>query len=274
VKQENEVRKRRVAMTPQLLLVLLTFGAVLAIASLLLRSLTKGFEVQTIDLIFLIIPLLLVALATGNIKSLDIFGLKADFSFSDLWSEAAHTEIRNQISDSTLLDSMDELATAAEGSLQDLRQRLIGRQIEALVFKLGYDGYSGEAVKKYFEALSDSLRVVLVNDPEGKLFAFYNVPDLIRSLGSSEVKYRDLAQWLSNENQEDRSELAKLPGFVGADNAVKANTPKRDALMAMEKLNTDILPVVTEEGHFIGTVGRSKLTAGLILAVSAQLEDR
>ncbi len=72
----------------------------------------------------------------------------------------------------------------------------------------------------------------------------------------------------------DWSELSKLPGFVGDDNVVKQSTSKRNALAKMEEVNTDILPVVNEEGRFIGTVGRSKLTAGLILAVTDKLKDR
>ena len=44
------------------------------------------YEVKTIDLVFLVIPLLLVALATGKLKGLDMFGVKADLSA--LWAEA------------------------------------------------------------------------------------------------------------------------------------------------------------------------------------------
>jgi hypothetical protein len=273
VEQNNKDRNRRVAMTPQMFIVLLTCGAILAGASLLFRVLTAGkYEVQPIDLIFLVIPLLVVALATNRVKGLDLFGIKLDFA--DQWIAAGQTEIRDQVSDSTLLDALDELDTAEKGSVEDLR-RFIGRRIEALEFKLGHGGYGEEAIQNYFDALFGSLRVVVVNDSsEGNLFAIYNAPVLISSLRSSEGRYGDFAKWLNNGKQEDRRELAKLLGFIGADNAVTKNTSKRDALAAMETLNTDILPVVNEEGEFIGTVGRSKLTAGLILTVTNQLEDR
>jgi hypothetical protein len=70
-------------MTRQMFIVLLAFGAVLAGASLFLRALTAGkYEFQTIDLIFLVIPLLVVALATGNLRSVDFFGLRADLLIS------------------------------------------------------------------------------------------------------------------------------------------------------------------------------------------------
>jgi hypothetical protein len=269
-------------MTRQTLIVLLMLGSVLAVASVLLRVLTAGeYEVKTIDLIFLVIPLLLVALATGKLTSLDFFGLKADFS--DLWAAVGQSEIRNQVSEPTPLTRQDDLGVQndlevlerAEKSRPEDLPQLIGRQLEALEFELGHGGYREEAIAKYFEALSGSLRVVVVNDREGKLFAIYNAPDLISLLRLSEGEgYSQLEGLLNSGNEEARSELAKLPGFVGADNAVTESTSKRDALARMEDLNTDILPVVNEESRFIGTVGRSKLTAGLILAVTDELEDR
>ncbi len=283
MEQKNEARKRKFVMTQQMLIVLLICGAILAGASLLLRVLTAGkYEVQPIDLIFLVIPLLLVAFATDKVTGLDLFGFK--FDLASIWTEVGQTDIRaqvsdirDQVSDSTLLDAIDKLDLAGKGSVEEL-PLLIGRRIEALEFKLGYGGYWKEAIQKYFDALFGSLRVVVVHDSEGKLFALYNAPDLISSLRSSKEGYGDFAEQLNNGNKEDRSELAKLPGFVpgffDANNPATANTSKRDALAMMERFNTDVLPVVNEEGRFIGTVGRSKLTAGLILAVTNRLENR
>jgi hypothetical protein len=271
-------------MTRQMFIVLLTFGVVLAAASLFLRALTPGkYEVQTIDLIFLVIPLLVVALATGKLRSLDFFGLKADFP--DLWAEVGRTEIRDQVSEATPSTRQDAIdvdifESVAKSSLEDLPQ-VIGRQPDVLEFTLGHGGYSGGVIAEYFEALSGRLRIVVVNDQEDKLFGIYDAPALISSLryigsvrSSEEEGYGLLEHLLNSGSEEARSRLATLPGFVGADNAVTETTSKRDALARMEKLDTNILPVVNEEGRFVGTVGRSKLTAGLILAVSDKLEDR
>jgi hypothetical protein len=65
----------------------LTLGAALVVGSLLLRILSGGrHEIKTIDLVFLIIPLLVAALAAGKLKGIDIFGVKADLS--ELWAAA------------------------------------------------------------------------------------------------------------------------------------------------------------------------------------------
>jgi hypothetical protein len=270
-------------MTRQMFIVLLAFGAVLAGASLFLRALTAGkYEFQTIDLIFLVIPLLVVALATGNLRSVDFFGLRADLT--DLWTEVGRSEIRDQVSEPTPSARQDAIdvdifESAAKSSLEDLPQ-VIGRQPEVLEFKLGHGGYRGVAIAEYFEALDGRLRIVVVNDQNDNLFGIYSAPVLISSLRfisslrSSGEGYDLLGDLLNSGNEEARSRLATLPGFVGADNAVTEATSKRDALARMEKLDTDVLPVVNEEGRFVGTVGRSKLTAGLILTVSDRLEDR
>jgi hypothetical protein len=101
VEQKKELRKRRVDII-RMLIFLFALGAAPAIISLLLYLLTTGdHELRTSNVIFLVIPLLLYAVVTGNIKSLDLFGPKADFS--DLWAEAGQTEIRPHVSDSTLL---------------------------------------------------------------------------------------------------------------------------------------------------------------------------
>jgi CBS domain-containing protein len=165
---------------------------------------------------------------------------------------------------------------ASKGGMQEL-QRLIERRIEALEFKFGHGGYYGPAIKTYFEALSgsSSLRVVVVDKPDGTLFGMYDAADLIGYLRvAGEQGYEQFQRLLNSGSEEARADLTRLPGFVSATHAVTATTSKRDALARMEQLNTDSLPVVDEQQHFAGTVERAKLTASLILAVTDKLEGR
>lgn len=251
---------------------LLAMGAALVIASLLLRVYSAGkYEVKTTDLVFLVVPLLVVALATGKLKGFDLFGVKADLSA--LWTDAANAGIKDQVTPATVQDAVQIVEMATKGGADQL-QRVIDRKVEALEFKLGHGGYYGPAIKTYFEALSGSshLRAVVVDDQDGKLFGVYNAADLVGSLRVGDDGYRQLQQLLNSGDESARAELAKLPGFVSATNAVTTKTSKRDALASMEKLNADSLPVVDEERRFVGTIGRAKLTAGLILAVTDRLE--
>jgi CBS domain-containing protein len=265
-------------MSTSKIVVLLAFGAVLVVGSVLLRVLTGGkHEIKTTDLVFLVIPLLLVALATGKLKGVDLFGVKADLS--QLWATAAQTKIAAQVAPgtpATVQDAVQIVEMATKGGIQELRQ-LVERKIQALEFKLGQGGYYGPAIKTYFEALSGSfsLRVVVVDKPDGKLFGIYDAADLIGYLRvAGEQGYRQFQQLLNSGSESAKAELAKLPGFVGADHAVTAVTSKREALARMEQLNTDRLPVVNDQQRFVGTVERTKLTASLILAITDKLESR
>jgi CBS domain-containing protein len=257
---------------------LLILGALLVVGSLILRAHSAGrYELKTIDVAFLVIPLLLAALATGKLKGFDLFGVKADLSA--LWSEAAQSKIDKQVvpaAPASVQDAVRVMEMAMKGGVDEI-QRLIERKVEALEFRLGQGGYYGPAIKKYFEALSGSshLRSVVVDEPNGTLFAIYSAADLIGYLRvAGDQGYASLQQMLNSGSDDARRALARLPGFVGAQHAVVATTSKRDALARMEQLNVDGLPVVDGNRRFVGTVERSKLTASLILAVTDKLESR
>ena len=67
------------------IILLLLLGVALLAGSIFLRVTSSGkYEIKTIDLVFIVIPLLFVGLATGKLQGLDFFGVKADFS--KLWA--------------------------------------------------------------------------------------------------------------------------------------------------------------------------------------------
>jgi CBS domain-containing protein len=263
-------------MTQDMIIQLLMVGGVLVIASLLLRVMSGGkYEVKTIDLVFLVIPLLLVALATGKLKGLDMFGVKADLSA--LWAEAAGAKIENQVTPG-ISTSVEDVVQVMEMGMKagplELK-RLIELKAEALEFRLGHGGYYGPAIQAYFEALSGSsnLRTVVINHRDGQLFGIYHASDLMGYLRiTKEEGYKQFQRLLNAGDERAQQELATLPGFVPGGHAVTPMTSKRDALALMETINSDSLPVVNDQKHFIGSVSRSKLTAGLILAVTDKLE--
>jgi CBS domain-containing protein len=264
-------------MSTAMIATLLSVGAILVIASLFLRVQSGGrYEFKTGDLVFLVIPLLLVSLATGKIKGLDLFGVKADLSA--LWVEAAQAKIEKQVApaaSASVQDVVHIMEMGAKGGTPDL-QRLLQRRVEALEFRLGF-GYNGSAIQAYFDALSGSsqLRSIVVNNQDGTQFGMYLAGDLIGYLRvTREQGYAELGQRLNRGDETSRAELRKLPGFVGAEHAVTASTSKRESLARMEQLNVDSLPVVDNGRRFVGTVDRGKVTASLILTVTDKVEKR
>jgi hypothetical protein len=225
------------------ILFLLIAGAVLVAGSLLLRVFSAGkYEIKTIDLVFLVIPLLLVALATGKLKGIDMFGVKADLS--ELLADAAQGKIKEQVAPAkqlTVQDAVQVVQMAGKGGINELRV-LIERRIEALELRLGHGGYYGEALKTYLESLSGSsyLRVVVVNRPDGKLFGMFNAANLIGYLRvADQAGYQQFERLLNSSDTAAWDELSKMPGFVGVQSAVASSTSRREALERMEQLRTD-----------------------------------
>ena len=248
---------------------LLAVGAVLVVASIVLRVHSNGkYEVKTIDLTLLIIPLLLVAIATGKIKGVDVFGVRADLS--DLWAQAAQAKIEKQVAvaaPTTVQDAVQVLELAAKGGVGELH-RLIDRKVKVLEFKLGGGGYSGPAIKTYLDALTGSshLQYIVVDKPDGRLFGMYKAGDLVAYLRlAGNEGYESLRRLLNSGDKSAQEQLSKLPGFIASDLAVTKTTSKRDALASMERLNIDSLPVVNEAQVFVGTVERATLTTSLFL---------
>src|SRR5262249_28611533 len=58
--------------------------------------------------------------------------------------------------------------------------------------------------------------------------------------------YQGFQAMLNTGDRRAREQLAKIPGFIGADLAVTTTTTKRDALARMEQQNLDTLPVVND----------------------------
>jgi CBS domain-containing protein len=247
----------------------------LLVGSVLLRVFSKGkYEIKTIDLVFIIVPLLFVGLATGKLHGLDFFGVKVDFT--EIWANAADTQIEQQVSTVPVWlveDAIEMIETAERGGMHEI-PRLIEQRTQALAFRLGMGRYDRRVIKKYFDDLygSSYLRYVVINHSDGTLYGMYDAADLIaylRTLG--EGGYHTFEIMLNQGDERAKEGLARLPGFVSSERAVTAETSKRDALQAMEELKLDSLPVSDSAGRFIGTVERAKLTTSLILAVTKKL---
>ena len=257
---------------------LLILGIVLLISSILIRArLGEKYELKTIDLVLIILPLLFVLLISGKLKVLDAFGVKADFS--ELFADAAKTEIQGQVAD-TATPAVDEvvqmLEMAGKGGVSEI-PRLIENRTQALVFRLGHGGYYGPAIKQYFEALyaSSYLKYLIVVDQNSKLFCLYDVLDLaVHFRTEGEHAYDEFARWLNNPSERTPDSLRRLPGFVGKDQAMLRDSSKRTALERMDVLGVNSLPVVDAEGNFAGMVERSRLTSSLILEVADRIEGK
>jgi len=259
----------------QVILLLLTGLGLLIFAVFLRSRYGEKYELKIIDLVLIVLPLLFVLLISGKLQVLDAFGIKADLS--ELFADAAGTTIEEQVASKSSL-GVDEvvhmLEMAAKGGVREI-PKLVENKTEALVFRLGHGGYYGPAIQQYFDALyaSSYLQYLIIKDKDSKLFGIYNVLDLAVYFRTNKSHaYKQFARWLNQPNSDAIRSLSKLPGFVGADQAVAREMSKRNVLERMDNFRIDSLPVVDKEGLFVGTVERSQLTASLILDVVSRLE--
>src|SRR5262249_29777059 len=148
---------------------------------------------------------------------------------------------------------------------------MVHRGLQGLDFLLGAGAYDPHAVQEYLETLTKYpfFRFVILLNPNGSLFGMIDAGKLVTALQdrASGQTYSSFATLINRASADDRSELAKLPGFVSASVAVTRQSDKRVVLEKMEKLGMDWLPVLKPSGQLEGTVDRARLTASLILDV-------
>jgi len=151
----------------------------------------------------------------------------------------------------------------------------VQQRLEGLDFDLGGGGYIPDITQQYLETLGKYpwFRGMVLRVDNGKLLGIIEVRTLLTLIGdqSSGVTFEKLVRWINNGAPEDREQLARLPGFVSSSNAVTKGSDKRDVLEKMEKLRSDWLPVVDEQGRLVGTVERARLVSSLILDVMNRL---
>ncbi|OED36952.1 hypothetical protein AB833_25350 [Chromatiales bacterium (ex Bugula neritina AB1)] len=255
---------------------LLFVGLLLVAGAIFVRArYGEQFALKPIDLVLVALPLLFVLLVSGKVKVFEAFGVKADLS--ELIADAASTEIRGQAVGGMspdvgeVVEMLEMAGKAGVGNIPEL----VTKKTEALTFKLGHGGYIGDAVKQYVDALSASsyLRFIVLLDTNDQLFCIYNALDLQVYYRTASGAYNNFADAINGASEDNRRWLATLPGFVGAADAVRLSASKRQALQKMSSLRIDNLPVVNDEGNFVGTINRTNMTASMLLSIVDRLEN-
>jgi hypothetical protein len=152
---------------------------------------------------------------------------------------------------------------------------LIRRKTEALEFQLGFRGYWGPAIEQYFETLGKRgfLKYVLIYERDKSLFGIYDSSSLQAFIQDQGTEgYQKFSDNLKKGDVVSKNKLKKLPGFISVDDAVKPETDQLTCLEAMDRLDSDFLPVVDENRKYVGMVERSKITTSLIIDVTRAIE--
>lgn len=246
-----------------------TFVGILG-ALVFLRVRNSKFDIRTTDIVVAVLPVLIVLLISGKIQKFEVSesGVKIETAFV----KASESSIQPQVTRFPLTGLPTEPVRIGDKAGVASIPQLMERKTEGLKFRIGQGNYDGPAVEEYFVQLvrQPFLKYIVIENPDGTFFAMADARELSAMLISPNppLPATDLAKWL---NESDRTALRKLPGFIGADDAMFTTADKRAALQKMEQMNIDTLPVMTPERRYAGIVTRSRLVASLIIDVSNEL---
>ena len=260
-----------------LFVILLAAGFVLFVISLIIRARTDGkYEIRPVDLILILVPVFVWLFGTGKITKFNIAGVEVETAKAFIVAAEKPIKFTSLHIPETMVDDIIHNVEKARKTGVDEIPKLIKKKTEALEFQLGYGGYWGPAIEKYFETLGEAgfLKYVLIYNGDRKLFGVYDSqPLLVHLQNQGKEGYNLFAKYLGRADQVSKKGLQNLPGFVSVSDSVTPGSNKRIALETMERLNSDILPVVDQERRFIGLVDRNKLTASLIIDVTRAMEE-
>jgi len=245
---------------------IIVFAGILTLI-ILIRAKYSKFEVKPTDIVLAIIPIVLYLLVTGQIESLKYGGLE----FKTAFVKATEKTISSQVTPINL--PIRDIEMDPKKGIEVI-PLLVQKNVEGLLFQLGYGGYAGFAIVEYLAGLTNKdpfFHYIIINNSDGTFEGMSNGPALYKLLSGNRPPFsaNDVATWLNTSNKQS---LRRLPGFISAQDAVeKETTEKSKALERMEKLNVDTLPVIDKARKFVGVVDRSRLTASLIIDITQQL---
>ncbi len=255
---------------------LLGAGLVLLVVSLIVRAKTGGkYEIRPVDLVLVLIPVVLWLFGTGKITKFNIAGVEVELA--EAIREAAGKSITYkelQKPEAQVNEIMQNISMARKMGVEQIPE-LIKKKTEALEFQLGFSGYWGPAIEKYFETLGKKgfLKYVLIYNRDKTFFGIYDFNPLQAYVSDQGGEgYKRFSGYLINGDTISKDKLKELPGFVSLDDAVKPDTDQLTCLETMDRLDIDFLPVTDENRKYVGIVERSKITTRLIIDVTRAIE--
>ena len=248
----------------------------LLVGLVLLRTLSKGkAEVRITDAAIAILPIIIILLVTGKITKL---GVGADGVTVETAREAILSASKGSVKLQIDRVVPQRLAVASKRG-SDRIPEYVARGVQALKFQIGSGVYAPSVMKAYFDALSKSpqFKYMVLEQRNGTFFGIIDARKLLSVLSASERgsgvgpirSWQDLRTAIARSPSKFRS----FPSFVSAQRALPSGSSKRKALQRLQKENREWLPVMNAQKRFVGIIDRSRLTAGLILDVTKQLEE-
>lgn len=270
------------------IIALVAFAIFLAALILLRVKSGNRFEIKNTDVVLALVPVALWLFLTGKIQ---------EFAFGEVkivaaLKVAAKAPVENQVSK---LLPVDAIPMFEKGGVEEIR-RALDNKAQALSFHIGRGYYTGPAIRRYLDELTQYpyLRYVVLSNPDDTFFGLVDARQLANLVRREQVQpsatppapvlgeqaqfgvpapprltAENIANWLNGKNLE---ELKTLPGFISDKDALDSKADRQQALKQLNALDLQTIPVVNENKKFVGIVDRSKLTASILTDIAAKVE--
>lgn len=242
------------------------FFSLLILIVYIRKKFGEGIEIKNSDIILALLPILLWLLLSGKIASLQVGELKIETAFKKAKNESVSKQIYQlpittiQGEDKSTLHKLEDMMRAKP---------------QALKFVLGKEAYVPEIVTEYLRLLSTStVKYIVFENKERQFIGLITLTELNNQIfnqtDNNHFTTTDLVKWLANEEVD---KVKTIKGLLSVSDAITTTTAKQKALEQMEKLNSEVLPVLDSSRMLQGVVERSRLATSLLLEVSNSIDQ-
>ncbi len=232
------------------------FFSIPAVLAFVNYKLNKEFKIETSWLALGLAPVVIWLLSTQQLSEFSGFGL--DFKLREATAKPVSVKLEGD------LIEPEQISADEKEGLSKIRS-FVQRQVSAVTLKTDRRGYyNNDAVQRYLVELTryPFFKYVLFATQEGE---FVGLVGGIRLLHEMQNNGLDVVSLL------EAGDVSKVPGITQV--SIAAGNSKRVALQLMDRNGLSELPVVNEQGKFIGVVERDKITSSIVAQLVSQSAD-
>ena len=228
-------------------ILIISFFVILSVIALINYKLNKEFKIETSWLALSLAPVVIWLITTQQLSEFSGFGLAFKLN------KVTATPVSLQL-DGDLIQPEAISSDAKEGIGKiDLFKR---DRVAAITLEVGKQGYYlDSAIQRYLRELAplSFFKYVLFLDKDRHFKGMIWGSKLLEEMRNGNI---DLVNLLETEN------ISNISGINMA--SITSGSSKQSALQLMDRHGLSELPVVNENGQFIGVVERNKITSSIV----------
>lgn len=210
-------------------------------------KLNKEFKIDTSWMALGLAPVVIWLLTTQQLSEFSGFGLA--FKLKEATAKPVSMKF-----DGNLIKP-EHISADAKGGLSKIRD-FLKNKTSAITLTVGRTGYYGNwAIEEYLKELTPHpfFKYVLFMKESGEFAGIIDAGQLLHEMQNNRL---DVVMYIENGN------VSSIPGIRLK--SIPTGSSKEKSLQVMDQEGLSELPVVDEQGHFIGIVERDKITSSIV----------